>query len=55
LNRWQQPFALARYNPDGSLDHSFGSGGKVLTDFLKPLCDPSGFCDFQENAYTLAL
>jgi uncharacterized delta-60 repeat protein len=26
-------FALARYNADGSLDSSFGSGGKVLTDF----------------------
>ncbi len=26
-------FALARYNPDGSLDPSFGSGGQVTTDF----------------------
>jgi uncharacterized delta-60 repeat protein len=26
-------FALVRYNTDGSLDLSFGSGGKVLTDF----------------------
>jgi len=26
-------FALARYNSDGSLDASFGSGGKVTTDF----------------------
>ncbi len=26
-------FALARYHPDGSLDASFGSGGKVTTDF----------------------
>jgi uncharacterized delta-60 repeat protein len=25
-------FALARYNPDGSLDSSFGGGGKVVTD-----------------------
>jgi uncharacterized delta-60 repeat protein/uncharacterized repeat protein (TIGR01451 family) len=25
-------FALARYNPDGSLDASFGSGGKLTTD-----------------------
>jgi len=24
-------FALARYNPDGSLDTSFGNGGKVIT------------------------
>ena len=26
-------FALVRYNPDGSLDSSFGSGGKVITTF----------------------
>jgi uncharacterized delta-60 repeat protein len=26
-------FALARYNPDGSLDRSFGGDGKVLTGF----------------------
>jgi len=25
-------FALARYNPDGTLDTSFGTGGKVTTD-----------------------
>ena len=28
-----QDFALVRYNPDGSLDTTFGSGGKVYTDF----------------------
>src|SRR5439155_10505733 len=26
-------FAMARYNPDGSLDAGFGSGGRVRTDF----------------------
>lgn len=26
-------FALARYRPDGSIDPSFGDGGKVTTDF----------------------
>jgi uncharacterized delta-60 repeat protein len=26
-------FELARYNPDGTLDGTFGSGGKVTTDF----------------------
>jgi uncharacterized delta-60 repeat protein len=26
-------FALARYNSDGTVDSSFGSGGKVITDF----------------------
>ena len=29
-------FALARYNSDGSLDTSFGTGGKVVTDFGAP-------------------
>jgi uncharacterized delta-60 repeat protein len=29
----QYEFALARYNTNGSLDKSFGSGGKVLTAF----------------------
>lgn len=28
-----QSFAVARLNADGSLDNTFGSGGKVLTDF----------------------
>ena len=27
-------FALARYNPDGSLDADFGSGGKVIADYF---------------------
>lgn len=27
-------FALARYNPDGSLDPTFGNGGTTTTDFL---------------------
>ena len=29
-----QDFALARYNPDGSLDPTFGAGGKVTTEFF---------------------
>jgi len=29
-----QDFALARYSPDGTLDTSFGSGGKITTDFF---------------------
>jgi len=29
-------FALARYNPNGSLDQTFGSGGKVVTDIPFP-------------------
>ena len=27
-------FALVRFNPDGSLDESFGSGGKVISPFI---------------------
>ena len=34
-------FALARYNPDGTLDASFGSGGKVTTDLAGG--DDAGF------------
>jgi uncharacterized delta-60 repeat protein len=30
-------FALARYNADGSLDTTFGNGGKVTTDFFGKL------------------
>ncbi|MCY4493454.1 MAG: delta-60 repeat domain-containing protein, partial [Acidimicrobiaceae bacterium] len=26
-------WALARYNPDGTLDTTFGTGGKVITEF----------------------
>jgi uncharacterized delta-60 repeat protein len=26
-------FALARYNPDGSIDTTFGAGGRLITDF----------------------
>ena len=33
LGSSQWDFALARYNPDGSLDTTFGDGGKVITDF----------------------
>ncbi|HVF89842.1 MAG TPA: hypothetical protein VNH22_07235 [Blastocatellia bacterium] len=32
-SRLSPMFALARYNSDGSLDSSFGSGGKVTTEF----------------------
>ena len=29
---WSLAFALARINPDGSLDNTFGNNGKVITD-----------------------
>ncbi len=34
-----QDFAVARYNANGSLDTSFGNGGKVTTDFFSNLDD----------------
>jgi uncharacterized delta-60 repeat protein len=34
-------FALVRYNPDGSLDTTFGSGGEVVTPFFSPLTGSS--------------
>lgn len=33
FNNSNSPIAVARYNSDGSLDSSFGSGGKVTTNF----------------------
>lgn len=39
-------FVLARYNTNGSLDTSFGSGGKVITDFAVGTFD---------GAYAIAL
>jgi uncharacterized delta-60 repeat protein len=30
-------FALAQYNPDGSLDSGFGTGGKVVTNFYNAI------------------
>lgn len=32
---WERDFALARYNPNGTLDTSFNRSGKVTTDFAK--------------------
>ena len=42
--------ALARYNPNGSLDTSFGGGdGKVMTDFT-PTCDAAWAITLQPDA-----
>jgi uncharacterized delta-60 repeat protein len=35
-NTLESEFALARYNQDGSLDGTFGSGGEVTTQFNSP-------------------
>ncbi len=37
LNTAPEDFALARYNADGSLDSTFGTGGKVQTDFFSSI------------------
>jgi uncharacterized delta-60 repeat protein len=44
---FRRDFALTRYNPDGSLDESFGSGGRVFTDFdgRIQVVDPLSFTD----------
>lgn len=49
-----QDFALARYNPNGSLDPSFGGDGKVTTDFAgrNDLCFG---IDVQDNGRIVAV
>lgn len=44
-------FVLARYNSDGSLDLSFGSGGTVRTPFID--CAGSDYCGSVANALAL--
>lgn len=42
---WQQysnDIAVVRYNSDGTLDGSFGSGGKVMTNFPEPILTDEG-------------
>jgi uncharacterized delta-60 repeat protein len=61
-------FALVRYNSDGSLDSSFGNGGKVTTDFNNRLesaeaisVQPdgkivlAGYTDIAPNTFAFAL
>ncbi|HRI22218.1 MAG TPA: delta-60 repeat domain-containing protein, partial [Panacibacter sp.] len=38
----QGGFLLIRYNPDGSVDSSFGDAGRVVTDFSGPIDDAYG-------------
>jgi uncharacterized delta-60 repeat protein len=47
-------FALARYNPNGSLDQSFGSGGKVTSDFASPF-NRAGAIVLQQNGKIVAI
>src|SRR5438067_699524 len=47
-------FALARYNSDGSLDSSFGTGGKVTTDFGGGSFDVANGVVIQPNGMIVA-
>jgi uncharacterized delta-60 repeat protein len=47
-------FALARYNANGSLDQSFGSGGRVLTDFSQQSDDEAFAIAIQPDGKILA-
>lgn len=46
-------FALARYNPDGSLNSSFGHDGKLMTDFFG-YSDDARAVALQENGQIVA-
>ena len=48
-----QDFALARYNADGSLDQSFGAGGRVLTTFGPTSIDGGGALAIQADGKIL--
>ena len=47
-------FAVARYNPNGSLDSSFGAGGKQTTDFFGGLDYAAGVAIQQDGKVVLA-
>ncbi len=42
-------FGLARYNPDGTLDPSFGIGGKVTTAFAADSFDQAATVAIQSD------
>lgn len=52
--RDEQRFALARLNPDGSLDSGFGSGGKVLTEFEECQALPFAIASRGEDSFVVA-
>jgi uncharacterized delta-60 repeat protein len=49
-----EKLALARYNPDGSLDHSFSSDGRQLTRFPGAIDDDSAQAVAIENGKIVA-
>jgi uncharacterized delta-60 repeat protein len=52
--RGQEDFALARYRADGSLDPSFGAGGKVLTTFQPGSADSASAVLLQADGKIVA-
>jgi len=48
-------FALARYNPNGSLETSFTGDGKQTTDFGVGCCDQANGVDIQANGRIVAV
>ena len=48
-------FALARYNPNGSLETSFSGDGKQTTDFGVGCCDQANGVDIQANGRIVAV
>ena len=48
-------FALARYNPDGSLDTNFSGDGKQTTDFGVACCDQANGVAVQANGKIVAV
>jgi uncharacterized delta-60 repeat protein len=50
-----QCFAVARYNRDGSLDTSFGAGGKVTTQFFGESIESANDVAIQENGKIVAV
>jgi uncharacterized delta-60 repeat protein len=49
-----QNFALARFNPDGTLDTNFGNGGRVTTDFGLNLPDQATSVVIQSDGKIVA-
>ncbi|HEY9403357.1 MAG TPA: carboxypeptidase regulatory-like domain-containing protein [Pyrinomonadaceae bacterium] len=56
-NSSRDDFALARYNPDGSLDTTFGPNGdgKVITDFSNNSADGAGDVTLQPDGKIVAI
>jgi len=48
-------FALARYKPDGGIDSSFGTGGRVLTDFASASVDRATAVTIEKDGRIVAV